>query len=345
MSVSPFRKKYLHSGKTLEAVYTNRRSVSELDPARILGLVNYGAPLESDIHHADIRTNLRISLPSLSEGNNIEAWISGDPVKTGQMSNLHYRHTDDLMFGTIEMNESDCSSISQCSRSAYTEIIESIQQLGYQHLLRMWNYFPDINKDTDGLERYRAFTVGRHQALSVIPDFERYLPSASAVGTQKNGFKIVFLAATKPGIQVENPRQISAFHYPDTYGPKSPSFARATLKHWPEGKHSQLFISGTASIVGHETLYPESTSKQTEEIINNINSLIENVRDSHQLNVNNIADMSFLKVYIRHPKDINDVKKVLKLHLKPSQPIMFLQGDICRRELLVEIEGVIDIQR
>ncbi len=345
MSVSPFRKKYPKSGKKLETVYTNRRSVGELDPTHILGLVTYSSRLEPDSPHADIPTSLRISLPPLSENNNIEAWISGDPVQSGQMRNLHYRHTEDLMFGTIEMNESNYGNISQCSHFAYTEIIEAIQQLGYQHLLRMWNYFPDINEDTDGLERYRAFTVGRHQALSVIPDFERYLPSASAVGTYENGFQIVFLAATKPGIQVENPRQISAFHYPETYGPKSPSFARATLKHWPEGKHSQLFISGTASIVGHETLYPKSTSKQTEEIINNINSLIENVRDTHQLNVNTITDTSLLKVYIRHPKDVNAVKKVLQAHLKPSQPIMFLQGDICRSNLLVEIECIIDIQR
>jgi len=47
-----------------------------------------------------------------------------------------------------------------------------------------------------------------------------------------------------------------------------------------------------------------------------------------------------LKVYVRHRADIEVVHRMLATRLGDAVPLLFLHGDICRRELLLEIEGV-----
>ena len=142
-----------------------------------------------------------------------------------------------------------------------TAFLDSLPTLGFSDLFRIWNYFPEINGDRDGLERYQRFCMGRHQAFSEhYGDYKLALPAASAVGTLSGPFQLYFLAGRQKAIHIENPRQISAYDYPPMYGPKSPSFARATLT--SISKSSYLFLAGTASIVGHATQHQEDPSSK-----------------------------------------------------------------------------------
>src|SRR4029077_5387998 len=135
---------------------------------------------------------------------------------------------------------------------------------GYGHLLRVWNYFPHINDDADGVERYVRFNAGRHDAFAAKGRATATdAPAACALGSRGTDLVIYFLAAKRAGQQIENPRQVSAFRYPPQYGPRSPPFAGAMLAR-PTGK-PLLFVSGTASIVGHETLHHGDAAAQAAE--------------------------------------------------------------------------------
>ena len=82
-------------------------------------------------------------------------------------------------------------------------------------------------------------------------------------------------AARVPGTPVENPRQVSAYRYPRQYGPQAPSFARAML---PPSQAMPLLLSGTASVVGHESKHHDCVESQLAETFANFDSLIAAAR-------------------------------------------------------------------
>ena len=160
----------------------------------------------------------------------VEVWRSSAPVLCDQVQDIRLAFTDEAVFGCLEISEPPGSCLEDVARSAYERIFEYCTQSGFSHLLRMWNFFSDMNADQGGLERYKRFCIGRHEAFSTFhKEFASILPAASAVGTQSGPFQVFFLAGKRPGIPVENPRQVSAYEYPPIYGPKSPSFTRATI--------------------------------------------------------------------------------------------------------------------
>jgi chorismate lyase/3-hydroxybenzoate synthase len=241
------------------------------------------------------------------------------------------------LFGYLQFEEDQFSGLEQATYHAYRSILACQQRLGYPYLLRTWNYLPDIHREEDGLERYRAFCLGRHRILETTPNFERHLVAATAMGTRTPRMLIYFLAALEPGLRVENPRQVSAFHYPFRYAPRSPSFSRATLKYW--GAEAHLYVSGTASIVGHETQHVGNSLAQLDETLNNLQALVENVRRLHRLKIQALSELSLLKVYLRQGVDVVPVAQRLQKCLGGSVQALFLQGDICRNDLLLEIEA------
>jgi chorismate lyase/3-hydroxybenzoate synthase len=150
---------------------------------------------------------------------------------------------------------------------------------------------------------------------------------------------IHFLAAKQPGTHVENPRQVRAYEYPPIYGPSSPSFARATLQ--PSISGSQLLISGTASVVGHVSAHIGDPGKQTLEIIHNLNALIAQTEQLHGVARGQWCAQAFFKIYIRHPEHFATIRDILKEQLPSHTQVLFLQGEMCRSELLLEIEGIL----
>jgi len=223
---------------------------------------------------------------------------------------------------------------------AYRRLLVQARALGYPHLLRVWNYFPHITRESDGLERYQRFCAGRHQALAEgLSDFPRTLPAGTAVGTMSGPLNIHFLAARQPGMHVENPRQVRAYEYPRVYGPRSPSFARATLRPSISGSH--LLISGTASVVGHVSKHIGEPHQQTLEIIHNLNALITHTEQIHGVARGQWYGQALFKIYIRHPEHFTTIRDILKEQLPSRTQFLYLQGEMCRSELLLEIEGIL----
>jgi hypothetical protein len=105
-----------------------------------------------------------------------------------------------------------------------------------------------------------------------------------------------------------------------------------------------MYVSGTASIVGELTLHPGDVEKQTITTIENIFELFSR-ENQNELGVQfdpGQIEFSHLRIYVKHQKDFSRVEAVCKSMLK-SKSFLFLESDICREDLLVEIEGIFSI--
>lgn len=287
---------------------------------------------------------IRLDLPQLNGPPIAELWTSSMPVNYCQAEGIHCAMNDDVLFGAMQSEESAGTLLDIVTCRAYRRLLVQARALGYPHLLRVWNYFSRINGESDGLERYQRFCAGRYQALAEgLSDFPRTLPAGTAVGTMSGPLTIYFLAAREPGMHVENPRQVSAYRYPRVYGPRSPSFARATLR--PSISGANLLIAGTASVVGHASEHIGEPHNQTLEIIRNLNALITHTEQRHGLTRGQWYGQALIKAYIRHPEHFVMVRDILDEQLPYRCQVLYLQGEMCRSELLVEIEGVLSQEK
>jgi chorismate lyase/3-hydroxybenzoate synthase len=215
--------------------------------SHVLAVISYGTDIRAEVNlPCPVVTVDTVQFGNVSQ---TEIWTSPTPVYSARNNCIQFSANGEVLFGYIRLPEPKGWSLDATSHGAYRRILDLIQNEGYPHLMRVWNYLRDINQFANELERYQLFCLGRHRAFSDSNSFfERDLPAASAIGTRYGDSLIYFLAAKQAGMQIENPRQISAFHYPPCYGPRSPSFSRALLKEWRDEHH--LYIAGTASMQG-----------------------------------------------------------------------------------------------
>ena len=271
---------------------------------------------------------VRLPLPQLAGAPVAELWHAGERLDGGSEGGIRWAADGRVLFGAVELPGGDGGELEAATSFAYRELLAGCVRLGYPHLLRTWNVVPRINEVEGGLERYRLFCRGRAEAFEASYGrlFQPLLPASSAVGGAEGDLVVWFVAARERGLPRENPRQVSAYCYPPTYGPRSPSFARATR--CPEGLGGALLLSGTASIVGHQSVHHGDVSRQLDETLANLDQLT------------GVRRPAALKVYLRHAEDTPAVAEALAGWHGGGIPTLFLQADICREELLVEIEGV-----
>ncbi|MDP3744934.1 MAG: hypothetical protein Q8Q76_11435 [Methylotenera sp.] len=279
-----------------------------------------------------------------------EIWLShtalssDKPLGHGHHGAIQYRYSDEFLFGVLSLPESAppqtrtvTAPLQQTTESAYRQIFALMDALDYPHAYRFWNYMADINGISHELERYRQFNVGRKDAfLACGREASDQLPAACALGLADGPLTIAFLLGRKAPIAIENPRQVSAYEYPEAYGPRTPSFSRATLLRAEQD--DLLFISGTASIVGHETRHRSDVVAQTKETLANLDAVIA---EANRTLGEQIFDLQhiFFRVYIRHATDLSLVRNEIQRHIGGTIKAVFVQADICRRELLLEIEA------
>ena len=266
----------------------------------------------------------------------LEVWKTNSPVDVGRHGDVSWASNGSLFFGRIELEESPLG-LETCTERIYRQIGEVLHRYAMPAVLRMWTIFDAICEGAGDDERYRRFCVGRTRGLRFFPHAQ--FPAATAVGRQdgRRVVQVYWLASRRAGCSLENPRQISAYHYPRTYGPQPPSFARAMLA--PSPPMRPLFISGTASIVGHVSMHVDDIAGQLDEILVNLRALLQHAHHLHPIIPSWFTSRSYLKVYIRDARWIPQVHQMLA-RLLPHTPHVLLQATICRKDLLLEIEGI-----
>ncbi len=272
-----------------------------------------------------------------------EIWRADAPMQARNFGAVHCRFNEQLLFGCISIPEppqaaSGDNSLKLITAAAYAEIFAALEATGYRQLVRVWNYVSGINVPAHAGERYWQFNSARHESFVACKrPIHAAAPAASALGTPSGCPLVIYFLASRSAAQMlENPRQVSAYRYPVKHGPRSPTFSRAALLAAGGGT---LMISGTASILGHETVHADDVSAQTAETMENIRALIST---ANRLNPEPRFSIEALvyKVYLRHAASFPKVASALRTLVGPAAAIAFLSADVCRRDLLVEIEAV-----
>ena len=297
----------------------------------LLGVVGYGAerpdclPLTCPFVAAPL-------VPASGDAM-FEVWTTAFPTRPCHDGRVVGAVGGDLAFGVIKLEEAGEASLEEVVEAAYLQIFDFLDKIEVAVPVRFWNYLKAITDDDRGLQRYMRFNIGRHRAFSArlrqpIP------PTASGVGSHQGASAIYFLAAREAARPIENPRQISAYAYPPVYGPASPSFSRASIH--ARGYTETLFVSGTASIVGHETRHAGDLLAQIAETFENLRAVIT---AAGQTASRPTGSHWALKAYLRDAAYQKAVDTAISTMFGADSQRLYLRGDICRSELLVEIEA------
>ena len=268
-----------------------------------------------------------------------EVWPSAGRVSRITVEGAEASADDRSLFVALESPAGSHLGIDALTFDIYGRLLRGVAHAGYPHILRIWNYVPHIHEASAGIDRYMLFCKGRAEAFAAHygHEFSHRLSAASAVGCPGDALVVHMLASREPGCPIENPRQIAAHRYPERYGPKSPSFARGTVSgpSWA----GTVFVSGTASIVGHESLFPGDPARQTEETMRNIEAVLD--EGGVPGRGGPLGErLESLRVYVRFPEQQEVIRAAVLATTGRAVPTAWLQAEVCREELLVEIEAI-----
>lgn len=274
--------------------------------------------------------------------------------------------------GTLAMCSaciSDAAGLSTAElRSAvartYSAIFRAADELAARNRVRMWSFIPDIHgRREDGLTTYHVFNQGRFEAfektLGSDLDFAGRLPTATGIGHDGPHLSIHCLTSVTPGIHIENPRQVPAYRYSTRYGPRPPCFARGTILTGTDG--ALLLVGGTASVRNEVSMHPDNVEAQVAETFENLFALaaaamtpgcaqshpladVPSVGGSGAEGVNPTgAEFTHLRVYFSDPGCEQMLREEVRRRIGPNADIELVAARVCREDLLVEIEGVLEL--
>ncbi len=255
-----------------------------------------------------------------------------------------------VLIGNVQsMTENNCKLNSD---KAFSNLSNILKTFGFpiNSIVRQWNYLEDILGFDGEEQRYQEFNNARTGFYE--DSFERTgYPAATGIGMNQGGIIIEFIAVQSDdykSVPINNPVQIAAHSYSqDVLAGEgcvlktTPKFERARYLELQQKK--LIFISGTASIVGEKTVGAGDPAEQTEVTINNIKQLYSK-QTLEQISTGKLnAIYGHARVYLKDRKDFSVVKRTFKRHFG-NLPVVYIVADICRKELLVEIEGKVILE-
>lgn len=235
---------------------------------------------------------------------------------------------------------------------AYRLLAGQLRRGGSCHLVRVWNFIPQILAPLGKLpQRYMVFNAGRFSAYEDWyrgrRSFDRRVATASGVGHCRSDLWIHGLAAAAPGIPVENPRQIPSYRYSSRYGPMPPCFSRATRVIVDPTSCPWLLVGGTASVRGEETVCRGDLAGQAEETFRNLAAVVAaglhgHATTAHARPSDLLARYRYLRVYFVRSEDEEAISRLVGARFVNAE-IELVRADLCREDLLIEVEGVAEL--
>jgi len=301
-------------------------------PRDVLGAVVFR---DTPLRHNDPRC-VRVGLKPLLGADRVEVWHASGPVNIGFDGMIRFAADANHMLGAIEVDERRYGGIAGAAEFAYSALSRFAAGSRHPHLLRIWNYLDGINQGDGDCERYKLFCTGRAKGLRAgNPTAEERFPAATCIGRRDGDptLQVYWLAGRAPGVPLENPRQMSAFRYPRKYGQTPPSFSRAML-----ASERLVMISGTASIVGHASRHRGDVRAQLDETFTNLANVLQRAVTVVPGITPRLGPQSLLKIYLRDESLVPEVHAFLRERVPSETQYIVLHADVCREELLVEID-------
>lgn len=204
-----------------------------------------------------------------------------------------------------------------------------------ENIIRQWNYIEQITGFDGADQHYQMFNNVRSNFYNQVTWNTGY-PAATGIGTNLGGVLVDIDAAvfTSPecfATPIDNKLQVAAH----AYSPQvlevahqqktTPKFERAKSMTFHDQK--LVYISGTAAIRGEESLIGVGLERQLHITMENIAQLIGN------------AHLKMLRVYLKEKQYYQEANELLT-NYQLNIPISYMCADVCRDELLIEIEGI-----
>lgn len=223
----------------------------------------------------------------------------------------------------------------------------------FRQTVRTWFYVEGITRPEAEVWRYQELNRARSDFYRGIPFLapsprqarEAFYPASTGIGMSANRLLVgcVALETRREDVRLlslENPLQTPAYAYHPKYSGPSPKFSRAMAVLL--GDCLTTWISGTASIVSSESRHLGDIEKQTEQTLDNIERLIspENFTAFGVPGAGaGLEELAKIRVYLRRPEDLDRCREICERRIG-NIPAIYAMADVCRPELLVEIEGV-----
>jgi enamine deaminase RidA (YjgF/YER057c/UK114 family) len=241
--------------------------------------------------------------------------------------------------------------------AAFEMVMEILQRenLTLNNIVRQWNFIGEILEMKEGFQNYQVFNEVRSEYYNKYRTVSGF-PAATGVGMKYGGVFLDF-CAMKPDESVKmkavsNPSQVNAYEY-EQQVLKGMANSGSDVKHPPQFERgllminkttNTLFVSGTASIIGQETIGKGDVDEQAMVTIENIRNVADLKRIRQLIGKDDIGPgkFSLLRVYIKKQDDFKSIKSICNKHF-PGSPVIFIEADICRDDLLTEIEAEVSI--
>jgi len=197
--------------------------------------------------------------------------------------------------------------------------------MAFSDVLRTWFYNDDI------LGWYREFNGVRNKFFQEKKVYEGLLPASTGIGGRN--LRGAALLAGVLAIKTDSP-DVSAFEVPSPMQSPAPqygsSFSRAVELETPDLR--RIYISGTASIDEHgKSVFLNDPAAQVRQTMEVVQAILRS-RDMDW------GDVTRSLVYFKRAQDAPLFRKYCDESGVPSFPAVVVENDVCRDELLFEIE-------
>lgn len=255
-----------------------------------------------------------------------------------------------ILIGNVQaFKNSECRTNAE---KAFLKLSQIFETVGFpvHSIVRQWNYIEDILGFDAQEQHYQSFNNVRSTFYGEAFTRTGY-PAATGIGMNQGGIIIEFIAIQSPELitfPIDNPEQISAHAYSENVLVGEQCVLKTTPK-FERARYLELFgkkiifISGTASIRGEHTVGVGNPAEQTEITISNIEQLYSKQVLSKITTDELTPKYGHARVYIKDRKDYNAIRKTFKTHFG-NLPVVYIIADICRKDLLVEIEGKVILE-
>jgi chorismate lyase / 3-hydroxybenzoate synthase len=314
-----------------------------------------------------MRTSLTATSPAIVrrsadplEAPPLAAWVedlfagaSAMPLPNGSPQHVVLRERRDFLLISVRVSDALSLSVSGLESQIFAAYQSLARQLDHRslHAVRFWNHIPHINERMDdGRDRYMVFNAARYRAFCEWyggpNEFERQVATASGIGHCGRDLFIHCFAMQQPGVAVENPRQVAPYHYSKRFGPLPPAFARATVLSGDEALPARILVGGTASVRGEDSVYLDNLARQLDETFENLAALVSAAKTGVNGKVSNgrssLARFRELRAYVPDESNVDEAIAAISAAFPALQRLEILRADLCRPELMVEIEGIAD---
>jgi enamine deaminase RidA (YjgF/YER057c/UK114 family) len=230
------------------------------------------------------------------------------------------------LLGNLQETDTSLSREVQARRT-FEKMEEALRlaKMDFSNVVRTWIYLNNL------LTWYDEFNVVRTQFYRERGVFERMVPASTGIGTSNptggvlvTGVLAVEIKQDRVRIEaVPSPLQCPATSY------KS-SFSRAVEMTFPD--HRRVYVSGTASIDPHgKTIHIGDPARQIACTMEVVSAILE-------CRGLNWSDTTRGIAYFKNIGDAGLFREYCRRNSLPRMPIAIAHSDVCRDELLFELE-------